>query len=447
MNRMPGTLLLRLGLAALSALAASEARAGGFTNPDMGTRRSAMFTVVAHPDDPTAVFANPAGLTDQAVDGPQLYVSLMGVIPRLRVKIYDQEGVLHPGDDSWYMPTRTYGISPFLGFVTNRLPVEGLAVGAAVYFPDFMGAFLPSDAPTRYDVIDAFVVTGYATAAAAWKYEKLFSIGAGLSALYTSQRQSKVFSLAVNLDPDKRFAPPDPTADLPMHLDGSAWTIAWNVGALVHLPAGVDLGVSFTSQASPDLTGNVQLDQPSATPGGPTQTILVHQTTNLEIPWNLRAGAWWELPWHKELRLGVEFLYWRYSVAQWQTTQLDPPLLGIVSSIVSALGYTDSWNYAFGVSYLLRPDLELMAGIQTDHSPVPAGKHQLVNASTDIWGIAGGARYTFSDRLRAGLSLLHNWFADIDQNVPTQPSLTTLPENFYAKGQNWEITADLSFGF
>ena len=65
------TALAGIALAASCVFSGSAAQAGGFSNPDFGIRRLGMFAVTARPDDPTAVFHNPAGLT--LMDGTHFY--------------------------------------------------------------------------------------------------------------------------------------------------------------------------------------------------------------------------------------------------------------------------------------------------------------------------------------------------------------------------------------
>src|SRR5687768_18428179 len=64
---------------AVSLISPDGARAGGFGIPEIGARRTAMAAVVGRPDEPTAVFHNPAGLS--LLRGVHLYAT-MGEIGR-----------------------------------------------------------------------------------------------------------------------------------------------------------------------------------------------------------------------------------------------------------------------------------------------------------------------------------------------------------------------------
>lgn len=120
------------------ALAAPPVHAGGFGIPDIGVRRTAMASIIGRPDDASAIYHNPAGLTLQ--HGWQLYLST-GVI------LIDTEFQLHSWDDSdrflgttpdadgYYAPvkpSRAMGVVPMLA-VTGEIIPDRLVLGASIY--------------------------------------------------------------------------------------------------------------------------------------------------------------------------------------------------------------------------------------------------------------------------------------------------------------------------
>src|SRR5215475_14705458 len=95
---------------------AARARAGGFGIPEIGVRRTAMGSIIGRPDDPSAIYHNPAGLVLQ--HGWQLYASfgLSLLDTEFQLAPWDQSdrflGV-SPGPDGYYapvQPARAYGV-------------------------------------------------------------------------------------------------------------------------------------------------------------------------------------------------------------------------------------------------------------------------------------------------------------------------------------------------
>ena len=187
MTRRPlrfGAVLL---LPALLSLAPREAAAGGFSNLDFGIRRMAMFAVTALPDDGTAIFHNPAGLT--LVKGTSIYHHQTWILVDLGFKMYDTAGQLQP--DHEIGPSWNVGAIPFLG-VASDFGVERLRAAVAVYVPNAYGAVLPKSEPTRYHVTKALFAAGRATAGVAYDITDQLSIGATVSFVFvylTAERE------------------------------------------------------------------------------------------------------------------------------------------------------------------------------------------------------------------------------------------------------------------
>ena len=112
-----------------------------------------MLAVVGKPDDLTAVFHNPAGLTLQS--GTQFYFSLSNFILDLGLKMYDSDGKLRPFDHE-ITPKLSYGAIPFIG-VSSDLGTERFRLAFALYAPNAYGASLPLTSPPRYHATQALL--------------------------------------------------------------------------------------------------------------------------------------------------------------------------------------------------------------------------------------------------------------------------------------------------
>jgi hypothetical protein len=130
---------------------AGPASGGGFHTTDFGTRRNGMLAVVGKPDDVTAVFHNPAGLT--LLEGTNLYITGEYTYAELGYRFYDSRGALRP--DREITPRTSWAIVPFLG-ASSDLGTKRLRVAMSLYAPNLYGADLSEDAPSRYHLTRGF---------------------------------------------------------------------------------------------------------------------------------------------------------------------------------------------------------------------------------------------------------------------------------------------------
>ena len=423
---MKGTTSARFSLAAgmLALLTASvpvrSAAASGFHNEDFGVRRMGMFSVVARPDDGTAVFHNPAGLT--LSKGTRFYHSQSWFYATLGLRLYDRKGKLRPGHE--ISPDWNIGFLPFFG-MTSDLGTERLRLGLSVYAPNAYGASLPEDEPTRYHATSALFISSRGTLSAAWEVSHRLALGANLSVLHNYLMERKKFSFAVLSDPDRRFDPPGQTAasDATLELSGQAWSWAWDAGVLFRPLDTLRIGAAFFSGSPVDLQGEVSLEHPD---GGGERTT--HHTL-LVIPFTLRAGVNWEFA--PRFELGADVRYYHYQTFQEQRTTFDRPFLG-QSELVDPKSYDNAWNWSVGLLYRPLPVLELMCGYQEDYTPIPATTFTLENPTRDQRGVGLGVRWQLGERHRLGLAFVRNWFELLD----IQESVASPPNNAKGHGSN-----------
>ncbi|MBN1946520.1 MAG: outer membrane protein transport protein [Bradymonadales bacterium] len=425
----PGlALLVCLSLAPVW-LAAGEARAGGFSNLDFGIRRMGMLAVTARPDDVTAIFHNPAGLT--LMEGTVFYHSQSWFVVDTGSRFYDSQGVLRP--DHEVEPDWNVGTIPFLGLVSD-LGMDRLRLGFGLYAPNAYGGVLPEDEASRYHLLRALFIASRATLSAAYEVTDAFSIGGGVSLIHVYFTARRIMNPLVLQDPDQRFLPVDQTAalDAELQLDGMAFTGGFNLGFLFRPLEHLRLGIGFESGAPIDLEGEVELKYPNNT----SERSTHH--TEMVIPFNLRAGFNWEFA--PNFQLGADVYYWHYQILQEQRTELERPIMGM-TEMVEPKNYSNSWNWCVGLLYQVLPELELMLGYQWDYSPIPTRTLTLENPSQTQFGVSMGARWQVTDTVRLGAAYVHNWFELID----IQDSITNPPTNMKGHGANNEFGFDITW--
>jgi len=416
-----------LGVACV--LAPAAASAGGFSNPDFGIRRLGMFAVTARPDDGTALFHNPAGLTLE--QGTRFYHAQSWFFPNLGIRLYDSEGYLHPEHE--IQPTLNVGAIPFLGGSFDLgSPRLRLAVG--VYAPNAYGAMLPDDEATRYYVTEALFVAARATAAVGWAVTEKMSLGGSLSLIPVYLTATRKINALVLAEPDRRFDPVSATEDFDstLELDGRDLTLAADLGVILRPLPTLRLGAAFASGSPVTLEGDVRLTNPDGS------EVRTRHRTRMSLPFTLRAGFKWEFA--PDFQLGADIYYWHYQVFQEQRTELDEPILGM-AELVDPKNYGNCWAWNAGLLYRLHPRLELLASYQQDFTPIPERTFTLDNPTRDQSGVSLVARWQVNERWRIGVACVRNWFELAD----VQTSLANPPANMKGHGGNTEFGFDLSW--
>ena len=393
----------------------SDCLAGGFSNPDFGGRRMGMFAVVARPDDVTAVFHNPAGLT--LLDGTQFYHAQSWFFVELGLRLYDSAGFLKP--DHEIHPDWSVGLIPFVGLASD-LGTKDFRLGFGIYAPNAYGAALPTDEPSRYQATRALFVAGRATVSAAYRLSPKLSLGASVNLIYVYLMGKRVMNPLVLANPDRRFDDPATTttheSDATLAIDGRAWTWAWDVGLLFTPLETFRIGATFSSGSPIHLKGDVKLTWRDGKVEKSTHS------TEMTIPFTLRAGFNWEFA--PGFEWGTDVFWWHYQVFQEQRSVLSTPIMGL-KEFRDARDNGNSWAWCTGLMYHVRPDLALMFGYQMDFTPSPTRTYSLENTATSQRGISVGTRWDVSKRVRLGLALVRNWF-DL---IHVQDSLSTPPTN------------------
>lgn len=421
-----------VGLCSLAGILtlAPPARAGGFGVPEMGARRTGMGAVIGRPDDPSAVFHNPAGLT--LLPGIRLYTS-MGLA------LLETEFQLQPWDrsdefidapvsaDGYYptvRPTRAMAVIPMIVATYEAIP-DRLYLAASTYVTNATGAAFDKNAVTQYHLIDGYVVSPLIQLSGAYRINRTWSVGAGVGALNIRVHGYRyVYPILGGMDYSNLFGKKPELA-----LDGSDWKPAWNLGVLAAPVKGLTIGAALIGRVDATLEGNVKLVYGQDAPN-PGDTYNGLQRTNLLLPWTFHFGANYDV--HPKLEVGFELRYWLYRQYQSQHTELEG--IPFVTSLDTPKNFHDAVQLSGGVrlhDLAKVPGLELMLGGHYDKTPAPSQTVTLDQPTFSHVAVRSGLRYSYG-RYRFGATYLHQWFL-----IPTiSDSLTFPPSNFRGHGTN-----------
>ncbi|HOX42554.1 MAG TPA: outer membrane protein transport protein [Myxococcota bacterium] len=433
-------------LAGLLVLAAAPAvRAGGFTIIEFGGAKTGMMTSIAKPYDLSGVYHNPAGIAD--LHGTRLHLSagLSFVDAELRLRPWEagpgygasEDFIDTPvGADGYFegtiKPTKYFGVMPMLAASSDFGLENGPVVALAAYVPDFIGAFLPEDAPTRYMVTEAYFVAGMAALTVGYRLPApvdRVALGVSAGVMYVRIQGARWLNqpLLAGL-----------SADYVLRLQGEDVIPFYNVGATVRATDQLTLGLAFIGGSEVRLDGSLEIGLP---PGVTEEDPIIRalgglageydQTTVMQVPPGLCAGLHYQ---HSEyLAVALDFRYWFYRVFDKQEMyhDIDLEILGqpaVANPLITPKDYGDSWTFSLGFQVTPLPDrvpLDLMAGFTYDESPAPNRTKSLDSPTVDLWGFSFGLRYDFNETWRGVLTYYHYFYLRDE----TTDSVLTPPQN------------------
>lgn len=423
--------MIRAVVVVAAVTAASQAQAGGFGIPEIGIRRTGMAATVGRPDEPSAVFHNPAGLTLQ--HGFRFYASfgLSFVSTEFRLQPWEKSDEYlqdFPVDDEGYYPAtkpeRAIGAIPML--VVTRQINDRIFAAASLYVANGTGAFFDDDAVTRYHLKQGYIISPLAQLSGAYRFSDKLSVGAGLGVL-----NIRIHGVRDFFPEYQGFSLRNMLGSRPeLTLDGSDWQPSWNLGVLATPIPKLTLGATVIGKVHPTLDGPVSLKEDEDSMDSPGYVFKGTAHTELVLPWTFLAGANYDVT--PQVEVGTEFRYYLYRQYQNQHTTIDDIFL--TDSLDSPKNYKDSWQTAGGVRVhdvrQLR-GVELMAGFHYDRTPAPPETVTLDQPTFSHYGLHTGARYEIG-RYRLGASWVHYWY-----DIPTiTTSITFPPSNIKGDGTN-----------
>jgi long-subunit fatty acid transport protein len=451
--------VLLVALLVLVILAAKDpVRAGGFTITAIGAKRAGSLATIARPDDVTALFHNPAALADMEGIQVGLYNALYLLKTSYQLKTLDErfyteinpEGCDQEGNCPWpvnregyYLdsvkPERAMGTIPYLGMSVQL--TDGLTGSLAVFLPAFYGATFPTDAPTKYHIIDGYFATGSVTAGAGWRICSILAVGASVSYNYMRLSSRRSLSLARILTPADE---PEPylgaliaqgtLGDLTIDYLGEDHGMGLGAAVLVTPAPWLAFAVNYQAATSPRFHGPLHVT--SRDPEGLANAL---EFLEYKLPRELIV----EMAYPQSLQFGVMFApipsleisgdlrTWHYQLFGRQRTipvyDPDQPGNEVIDENNLSSDKSDrlSWEVALGViwrpSFL--PGLDLMTGFSYDRSPVPDQTFSMDNPALSSFNFGVGVRYRFADHWRVTLAYLHYEYISRDiTNSQTSPS-------------------------
>jgi long-chain fatty acid transport protein len=415
-------------------LGSSTVHAGGFLVAHFGGEHGNPIA-----SNPTSIYYNPAGLA--GIKGTEIYVEGQFAFRSLD---YNRPGAAADSAatrsaESIAAVSGNAGLtntlaSPFAGVATN-LGVDGLGLGLAFFVPfggqaifdkndrfqdstAFPGAF---NGPQRWQDIEGTIRSLYVSAGGAYRFPFGLSIGAAVNGIRNEIDDIKAFNGNGT----------DNTAG-----EGRAWVNSSNTRL------GFGVGIQFTPPSNPELTvGFSYQSQPGfgKTAQKGTARIKIGAapeiTPNVEVEQSLpdvfRLGISYRVT--NDFRIAAWAAFERWSTFQSQcfiNTDLPDSHCSVDdrgqtspdSVVISNIprNWDDVFNFRFGASYWVKPELELMAGLEYDGNAVPNETMMVDLPDFENFGFTVALNYALLEQ-KLKLYLGFTQFVYLSRDIPVQP--------------------------
>jgi len=345
--------------------------------------------VVAHMDDPSAIFFNPALM--HRLEGTQLQVGTTLIFPDREYSGLTGQRT-RTGDSLFYPSTL---------FVTHRVS-DRLSAGLGVFTPFGLGTDWGGTWDGRYLATRSEMITLNVNPVASYRITPRLALAAGIDILYldtTLERKINLNGLNAAIG---GVLGTGPFPDVGQKFAGDGTGIGFNLGLLYDLGDTLSVGVSYRSPIKVGVKGRGTFDPQipgllTDSPGRadltlPQQVFAGVCYTGFE-PLTLEAGLRWE-DWSsfRELVVGLDNGAVSYAPKNWKST----------------------FAYNLGVRYRLNETVALLAGYLYSDNPVPDGTFEPSIPDSDTHLFCVGTELDYRN-LRFSISYAYQLLAGRDK--------------------------------
>jgi long-chain fatty acid transport protein len=376
-------------LAAQLALPGAALAAGFQVNEHNARATGRAGSFFATVDDASAVFYNPAGLTN--VKGTQ---AMVGVTLLRPTNTYEGVGLLSVNTEGQTLSQSTEGgFVPVPNVYFAHALSEKAAVGIGFYAPYGLGVKWPDQWVGRTSVQEISLRTFFLTPSVALKLADNVSVGVSISLVPSTLGLRRVLGANDNLQvlfPASQYG-----QEGAVELSGSAFGVGANAGVQVTLIENLKLGFAYRSAVALDFTGNADFQVPTSVPAsiranfpdGPvTGAVTLPHAFSLGVGWVTKSLSV-ELSstltlWDSYQDLTINFL-----------RNLPAPTSASPRNWTSTPAFRLGGEYMFGdVGFA---DLTVRAGAMYDLTPAPDSTVEPGLPDANRFVFSGGAGLKF----------------------------------------------------
>ena len=328
--------------------------ASGFALYEASARGNALAgALVARADDPSALFFNPAGITQ--LPGLQMMAGATFIMPTTKVTTYSPQAVTTTSVANTWIPPHLYA---------TYQATDKVWLGLGVFSPFGLGTEFPETWPGRYNSYKAIIQTIDVNPNIAFKVNDKFSFALGLDLIYFDLNLKRKI-------PSAPFTGGRDVGDIDGSLQGSTMGVGLNVALHGRPFDWLRLGLSYRSQTTVSVSGDATFVRPSAFSSSPILSTLFNNTTgtgSITLPDELYLGAAFYPIKDFSVEVGAIWTHWATYNALTVTYDTAPYPGGSSSSDVK--NWHNVWRPFIGAEYKATDWLDLRAGYAFDQEAI-----------------------------------------------------------------------------
>jgi long-chain fatty acid transport protein len=303
-------------------------------------------TLVGRADDPSALFYNPAGITQ--LPGLQVQAGATAIIPG--TKVTTDFGL--PGTEETEETKTNVWVPPHL-YATYQFS-DRVWFGVGTFSQFGLGTEFDANWRGRFNSYEAVIQTVTLNPNVAFKVTDEFSLAAGLDVMWFDLTLKNRIPLGVP------FASPEEDHAL----EGDSFGYGFNFAMHYQPCRWAKLGASYRSQVKQNVQGTAEFSG-AAPPGVFTNTDV---SGSILLPDMVFFGV--ALYPIERLSLEVGGVWNRWSNFDELRIDYETPIPGAPNTIVRNKSWHDTWRIQFGAEYKALDWLDLRAGYVFDEEPI-----------------------------------------------------------------------------
>jgi long-chain fatty acid transport protein len=355
---------------------------------------------IAHTDDPSAIFWNPALINK--LQGTQIQLGTTLIFPSRKFES-DLTGETFKTEPDMFYP------STF--FVTHKFN-EKISAGLGVFNPFGLATKWPDDWEGRYVATNSEMRTYNINPVVSYQIIPQLSFAAGLDFLIldaTLEKKINMLFFGIPADGNQKF-------------EGNGTGFGYNLGILFEPHKDISIGASYRSEIKVDIDGDATFDLPSGTPS--LISTLFPDTpgnTDITLPQQIHAGIYYKG--FDPLTFEIAMRWEGWSSYDQLKIKLDKPVVGSKTS-VSKKDWEDTYSVSLGAKYQLNNTIALLAGYLYGGNPIPDKTFEpaIPDANTHLFTVGTSIKHKqFKVDLAYGYQKLQN--RNKNNNVGAESSI------------------------
>ena len=417
--KLRAALLAATGCAALAA-ANGGAQAGSFGVRDQSAigAGDAYAGAAAGADGLSSMFWNAATMTDRG--GIQFSTNTTPIFPygsATSVPSATSPMTLGPLSAFYSQSTGNIGVSAVAPSMSASYQInDRLWAGMTINAPFGLGTEAPHAFAGSFYGVDTSVFSIDLNPSVAFKVNDMFSVSAGLQAMYFKTHASQ--NLPNFAPAPASLIPPFDLADL----YGTGWGYGFTLGATIKPFAGTEIGLGFRSPVDMPIDGALNVYGGAGTIGATSATtgLLAGSSIPAKLTFHLPAkftiGVSQRITDRFTLLASYEFDDWSRMGNPAVTaksgfaviTPLGPALAPAGTNLNTfQLHYKDGHFFALGGEYALNDKVTLRAGASYEVSPIDDSNRQFTLPDGDRIGLSAGFSYKVNDTVKLNAGYEH----------------------------------------